>query len=60
MKDGFLRNLTTEVGNSTSVASLLIPPRRARACFVFAHGAGICVAEKFRCVPMSHIAKLVI
>jgi uncharacterized protein len=41
MKDGFLRNLTTEVGNSTSVASLLILPRRARACFVFAHGAGV-------------------
>jgi predicted alpha/beta-hydrolase family hydrolase len=29
-----------DVGTNTRVAGLLLKPRRARACFVFAHGAG--------------------
>src|SRR5262249_48964324 len=32
--------LRIEVGKSSSVSALLIRPDNARACFVFAHGAG--------------------
>src|SRR5215813_4881724 len=34
------QKLRVEVGKSTSVSALLILPQAARACFVFAHGAG--------------------
>jgi predicted alpha/beta-hydrolase family hydrolase len=34
------RKLRIEVGKSTSVSALLVSPDNARACFVFAHGAG--------------------
>jgi predicted alpha/beta-hydrolase family hydrolase len=34
------QKLRVEVGKSTSVSALLISPDNARACFVFAHGAG--------------------
>jgi predicted alpha/beta-hydrolase family hydrolase len=34
------QTLRLEVGKSTSVSALLIHPDNARACFVFAHGAG--------------------
>jgi predicted alpha/beta-hydrolase family hydrolase len=35
------QKLRVEVGKSTSVSALLMIPRVARACFVFAHGAGV-------------------
>ena len=34
------QKLRVEVGKSSSVSALLISPDNARACFVFAHGAG--------------------
>src|SRR5262245_3383403 len=34
------QKLRVEVGKSTSVSALLMIPHVARACFVFAHGAG--------------------
>jgi len=34
------QKLRIEVGKSSSVSALLIRPDNARACFVFAHGAG--------------------
>ena len=40
MKQDCLQKLTVEVEQTTLVAALLTLPRRARACFVFAHGAG--------------------
>src|SRR5262249_25093234 len=40
MKDFIPQKRRLEVGQSTSVSALLIRPREARACFVFAHGAG--------------------
>ena len=34
------RELTIEVGSSGAVSALLLRPAKARACYVFAHGAG--------------------
>jgi uncharacterized protein len=34
------QSLTIDVGKSTSVSALLTTPANAKACFVFAHGAG--------------------
>src|SRR6187402_50032 len=34
------RELTIEVGSSGAVSALLLQPAHARACYVFAHGAG--------------------
>ena len=39
--------LTIEVGKATSVSALLMCPAKARACFVFAHGAGAGMAHSF-------------
>jgi predicted alpha/beta-hydrolase family hydrolase len=41
------QKLVIEVGNATSVSALLIQPTDARACFVFAHGAGAGMAHSF-------------
>jgi predicted alpha/beta-hydrolase family hydrolase len=40
MKDGDARPLTIAVGGAGSVSALWLAPARARACYVFAHGAG--------------------
>ena len=40
MKSGSPQQLEISVGNAGSVSALLIRPADARACFVFAHGAG--------------------
>lgn len=40
MKSGSLQQLEIAVGNAGAVSALLIRPADARACFVFAHGAG--------------------
>ncbi len=36
-----------ELANATSVSALLLRPPRARACFVFAHGAGAGMTHEF-------------
>ena len=41
------QKLVIEVGNATSVSALLLDPPRARACFVFAHGAGAGMTHSF-------------
>jgi uncharacterized protein len=41
------RELTIAVGPSTTVSALLRLPPQARACFVFAHGAGAGMTHKF-------------
>jgi len=41
------RELTIAVGKTGSVSALLIRPPDARACFVFAHGAGAGMRHKF-------------
>src|SRR6185437_6820766 len=41
------QQLTFDTGSSGSVSALLIKPTRARACFVFAHGAGAGMAHPF-------------
>ena len=40
MKDIVAQKLKIDVGTSGTVSALLMRPREARACFVFAHGAG--------------------
>jgi len=40
MKGGEARPLTIAVGGAGSVSALWLAPARARACYVFAHGAG--------------------
>jgi predicted alpha/beta-hydrolase family hydrolase len=39
--------LKIEIGNAPSVSALLIHPPQARACFVFAHGAGAGMTHPF-------------
>jgi hypothetical protein len=39
--------LRIEIGNTASVSALLIHPPQARACFVFAHGAGAGMTHPF-------------
>jgi uncharacterized protein len=41
------QQLTFGTGSTGSVSALLIKPTRARACFVFAHGAGAGMAHPF-------------
>jgi uncharacterized protein len=41
------QKLVIEVGDATSVSALLIQPPQARACFVFAHGAGAGMTHPF-------------
>jgi uncharacterized protein len=42
-----LRELSVQAGRSTSVSALLMVPPQARACFVFAHGAGAGMSHAF-------------
>jgi uncharacterized protein len=39
--------LKLELGNAASVSALLLRPDNARACFVFAHGAGAAMSHPF-------------
>ncbi len=41
------QKLTIKAGQSTTVSALLMRPRDARACYVFAHGAGAGMAHAF-------------
>ena len=41
------QKLTIEAGKSATVSALLIRPRGARACYVFAHGAGAGMTHAF-------------
>jgi uncharacterized protein len=41
------QKVVIEVGQATSVSALLIQPKDARACFVFAHGAGAGMTHSF-------------
>jgi uncharacterized protein len=41
------KDLVIEVGKATSVSALLLHPPQARACFVFAHGAGAGMTHSF-------------
>src|ERR1700736_501770 len=41
------QKLTIEAGKSATVSALLIRPRDARACYVFAHGAGAGMTHAF-------------
>src|SRR6266849_515033 len=41
------QKLDIEIGNAASVSALLTQPPKARACFVFAHGAGAGMTHPF-------------
>jgi predicted alpha/beta-hydrolase family hydrolase len=41
------QKLTIQAGQSSTVSALLIRPRNARACYVFAHGAGAGMTHAF-------------
>src|SRR6266852_1611104 len=47
MKTVSAQKLDIEIGNAGSVSALLIRPTPARACFVFAHGAGAGMTHPF-------------
>jgi predicted alpha/beta-hydrolase family hydrolase len=47
MTDANAKALKVEIDGRTSVSALLIKPQRARACFVFAHGAGAGMTHSF-------------
>jgi len=47
MTDASAQQLVIDVGASATVSALLDLPRQARACFVFAHGAGAGMAHAF-------------
>jgi uncharacterized protein len=47
MKETSPQKFVIEVGKSTSVSALLMHPAQARACFVFAHGAGAGMTHSF-------------
>src|SRR5690242_7944445 len=47
MKTGDPQKLEIEVGKAGAVSALLERPARARACFVFAHGAGAGMTHSF-------------
>jgi uncharacterized protein len=47
MKETSPQKLLVEVGKATSISALLIQPKDAHACFVFAHGAGAGMTHSF-------------
>jgi uncharacterized protein len=47
MKTGGAQALAIEIDDATTVSALLIRPAEARACFVFAHGAGAGMTHPF-------------
>src|SRR5215475_691929 len=48
--------LVIDVGKSTSVSALLALPKEARACFVFAHGAGAGMTHAFMAAVATGLA----
>ena len=50
------QSLVIEAGKSTSVSALLSRPKDARACFVFAHGAGAGMTHAFMASVASGLA----
>ena len=57
MTDDSPQRLTIEVGKSASVSALLTRPQRARACFVFAHGAGAGMNHPFMAAVAAGLAE---
>jgi predicted alpha/beta-hydrolase family hydrolase len=57
MTDDSPQRLTIEVGKSASVSALLTRPQRARACFVFAHGAGAGMSHPFMAAVAAGLAE---
>jgi predicted alpha/beta-hydrolase family hydrolase len=51
------QQLLIEVGRSGSVSALLTRPEQARACFVFAHGAGAGMTHAFMAAVASGLAE---
>jgi uncharacterized protein len=47
MKQAGMQTLKINIANAASVSALLLRPDNARACFVFAHGAGAGMAHPF-------------
>src|SRR5882724_7178991 len=47
MKQAGMQTLKIDIENNNSVSALLLRPDNARACFVFAHGAGAGMAHPF-------------
>ena len=47
MKAVAAQKLEIEIANAAAVSALLIRPTQARACFVFAHGAGAGMTHPF-------------
>jgi hypothetical protein len=47
MRDGHTQKLVIEVGKAGQVSALLVAPPQARACLVFAHGAGAGMTHSF-------------
>lgn len=47
MTEASAQPLKIEVGDKTAVSALLVRPPRARACYVFAHGAGAGMTHPF-------------
>jgi predicted alpha/beta-hydrolase family hydrolase len=47
MKEISPQKLVIEAGKASSVSALLLHPPRARACLVFAHGAGAGMTHSF-------------
>jgi predicted alpha/beta-hydrolase family hydrolase len=52
-----MQELTIDLGNATSVSALLLQPPRARACFVFAHGAGAGMNHAFMAAVASGLGE---
>jgi len=57
MSDDPPQQLTIEVGKSALVSALLTRPRRACACFVFAHGAGAGMNHAFMAAVAAGLAE---
>src|ERR1700723_3583583 len=56
MNDDPPQQLTIKVGKSASVSALLTRPQPARACFVFAHGAGAGMIHPFMAAVATGLA----
>ena len=56
MPDRPVQPVTIRIDDARSVSGLLMRPEAARACFVFAHGAGAGMAHKFMTVVADSLA----
>jgi uncharacterized protein len=52
-----MQELTIDLENAASVSALLLQPPRARACFVFAHGAGAGMNHEFMAAVASGLGE---